>query len=122
FHRGTPASHRSSARVSPATRPSCQWSFDRRKGGGPCDDGQGRSLPMKTAFALVLATAAFAGCIVVPRRGGPPPPPAAGPPPMSYEEAVDTGARYAQSRGFAFRLKKADLEHHRVWKVRFDVE
>jgi hypothetical protein len=40
---------------------------------------------------------------------------------MSYDEAVQLGAGYAQSRGFAYRLKKAELEHGRVWKVRMQV-
>jgi hypothetical protein len=40
---------------------------------------------------------------------------------MSYDEAVQLGGGYAQSRGFAYRLKKAELEHGRVWKVRLQV-
>ena len=83
-----------------------------------------------TSMALIpialVVLAAAGGCIVRRSGYGPPGPPPAGPPPgrppMSYEEAVDTGARYAQSRGYAFRLKKAELEHHHhVWEVRFAV-
>ena len=50
-------------------------------------------------------------------------PPAAQLPPsrMTYEEAVHRGSRYAESRGFAYRLKKAKLDSRRVWKVSFDV-
>jgi hypothetical protein len=79
---------------------------------------------MKRVTWIALVAAVLAGCVVRPYRPppGPPqgPPPAA--PPMSYGEAVDLGSRYAQSRGYSYRLKKADLEHqHRVWELRFAV-
>jgi hypothetical protein len=77
-------------------------------------------------LALVVTTAA--GCAWgvgvdgIPRSSPgrrPPPPPE--PSPMTYDEAVQLGSGYARSRGFEYRLDRAQLEGHRAWKLRFDV-
>jgi hypothetical protein len=83
---------------------------------------------MKHVLVLAVILSAGSGCAWQLDAGPiPPQPPAAPPPgppsagPMSYDEAVQMGAGYAQSRGFAYRLKKAELDHGRVWKVRMQV-
>jgi hypothetical protein len=79
---------------------------------------------MKRATFIALVAATLAGCVVRAHRPPPGPPPPGPPPPapMSYQEAVELGSRYAHSRGFHHRLKKAELErHHRVWELRFAV-
>jgi hypothetical protein len=81
---------------------------------------------MKRVLVIAVILSAGTGCAwqldagPVPTQPPPPPgPPPAGP--MSYDEVVQLGAGYAQSRGFAYRLKKAELEKGRVWKVRMQV-
>lgn len=40
---------------------------------------------------------------------------------MSYDEALALGSRYAESRSLAYRIKDADLDRKRIWKLKFDV-
>jgi hypothetical protein len=40
---------------------------------------------------------------------------------MSYDEALALGSRYAESRSLAYRIKDADLERKRIWKLKFEV-
>ena len=83
---------------------------------------------MKRVLAFVVIFSAASGCAwqldAGPVPVEPPPGPPPGPPPanrMSYDEAVQLGAGYAQNRGFESRLKKAELERGRIWKVKLQV-
>jgi hypothetical protein len=78
---------------------------------------------MKHALILSLAFSCLSACAVrmeaLPGEPLPPPPIAAAS--MTYQEAVELGARYASDRGYGYRLQEAHLIGGRYWNVNFRI-